>query len=513
MARMEESPMPRNDPPRSALVRFLSGTGGTLWILSAGILLLFLASIDAARYGTEIAASSYFGSLIALWQYPVEWPLGNVLSALWIPLPGAPLVALAALANLILAGWSRIRRRGGPLVSRIGLAGVHFGLIGTLGGYALLLAGSPAALIVTEVAASVTVAGLALFFFPNLATFFRRNTAGGKVGTSERLSRSWLFAPVLGASAGAFLAISNGAAQMAHLYGERHLDLLPILLYGPSLCLFAANKLKGEGVPEWREKLPFSLLSGGIVLHSALLAVLCVLRGLPPVTDLHSSALFAGWIGAVLAVAVEKKRGDGLAGMAACIVGGLSLAAGFFIGADFSQPLAPVIASRSWLVLHVCTIAAGYGAAGLAVILADAAILARLFTKKDDLAQRLAGFLSGTVASALVLTAAGVLLGGFWAERAWGRFWGWDPKENAALMLVLWLALLLHARRGGHVALTGFVSLAALSGLFLAWSWAGVNLMGAGLHSYGFASTGAWATLTFALIQGALVAGTGIINR
>ncbi len=514
MVPMEESPMPRNDPPRSALVRFLSGTLCTLWILSAGILLLFLSSIDAARYGTGIAASSYFGSLIALWQYPVEWPLGSFLSALWVPLPGAPVVALAGLANLAFAGWSRIRRRGGPLVSRIGLAMVHFGLIGTLGGYALLLFGSPAALIVTEVAASVVVAGLALFFFPNLATFFRRTAAGeGRVGTSERLSRSWLFAPVLGASAGAFLAISNGAAQMAHLYGERHLDLLPVLLYGPSLCLFAANKLRREGLPEWREKLPFSLLSGGIVLHSALLAVLCVLRGLPPVTDLHSSALFAGWIGAVLATAVEKKRGDGHAGMAACIVGGLSLAAAFFIGADFSTPLAPVIASRTWLILHVCTIAAGYGAAGLAVILADAAILARLFTRRDDLAQRLAGFLSGTVAAALVLTAAGVLLGGFWAEGAWGRFWGWDPKENAALMLVLWLALILHARRGGHVALAGFVNLAALSGLFLAWSWAGVNLMGAGLHSYGFASAGAWATLGYALIQGALVAGTGVLNR
>ncbi len=505
MARMEPAPEPRNETPRSALVRFFSGTGCTLLILSAGILLLFLASIDSARYGTEIAARSYFGSVIALWQYPVEWPLGSFLSYLWVPLPGAPVVALAALANLALAGWSRIRRRGGPLVGRIGLAMVHFGLIGALCGYALLLFGSPAALVATEVSASVVVAGLVLFFSPSLAASSRRETAQERMGTSERLSRSWLFAPVLGASAGAFLAVSNGPAAMAALYGERHMDLLPVLLYGPALCLFVANRMKGEGIPEWREKLPFSLLSGGIVLHSALLAVLCVLWGLPPVTDLHSSALFAGWVGALIAAAVEKKRGDGLAGMAACLAGGLSLAAGFFIGADFSRPLAPVIASRTWLVLHVCTIAAGYGAAILAVILADVTILARIFRKDDDLARKLSGLLLGTVAAALVLTAAGVLLGGFWAEGAWGRFWGWDPKENAALMLVLWLALTLHARRGGHVALAGFMNLAALAGLFLAWSWAGVNLMGVGLHSYGFTGAGAWATLIYTILQGALV--------
>ncbi len=84
---------------------------------------------------------------------------------------------------------------------------------------------------------------------------------------------------------------------------------------------------------------------------------------------------------------------------------------------------------------------------------------------------------------------------------------------GTALMLVLWLALILHARRGGHVALAGFVNLAALSGLFLAWSWAGVNLMGAGLHSYGFASAGVWATLGYAIAQGALVAGSGLLNR
>ena len=41
----------------------------------------------------------------------------------------------------------------------------------------------------------------------------------------------------------------------------------------------------------------------------------------------------------------------------------------------------------------------------------------------------------------------GTILGGIWADQSWGRFWGWDPKENGALMIVLWNAYILHAPR------------------------------------------------------------------
>ena len=43
----------------------------------------------------------------------------------------------------------------------------------------------------------------------------------------------------------------------------------------------------------------------------------------------------------------------------------------------------------------------------------------------------------------------GTVLGGIWADQSWGRFWGWDPKENGALMIVLWNLLILHVRLGG----------------------------------------------------------------
>jgi hypothetical protein len=77
------------------------------------------------------------------------------------------------------------------------------------------------------------------------------------------------------------------------------------------------------------------------------------------------------------------------------------------------------------------------------------------------------------------------VLGGLWADDSWGRFWGWDPKENGALMIVLWNALVLHARWDGLVKGRGLALLAVGGNIVVAWSWFGVNELNAGLHTYG----------------------------
>jgi hypothetical protein len=80
----------------------------------------------------------------------------------------------------------------------------------------------------------------------------------------------------------------------------------------------------------------------------------------------------------------------------------------------------------------------------------------------------------------------GTVLGGIWADQSWGRFWGWDPKENGALIIVLWNALILHARWGGLVKERGLMNLAIFGNIVTSWSWFGTNMLGIGLHSYGF---------------------------
>jgi len=51
---------------------------------------------------------------------------------------------------------------------------------------------------------------------------------------------------------------------------------------------------------------------------------------------------------------------------------------------------------------------------------------------------------------ALFFSALGTILGGIWADQSWGRFWGWDPKENGALLIILWLLWLLLLRSGSR---------------------------------------------------------------
>lgn len=89
-----------------------------------------------------------------------------------------------------------------------------------------------------------------------------------------------------------------------------------------------------------------------------------------------------------------------------------------------------------------------------------------------------------TTVFAFPLFGAGVVLGAIWAEAAWGRFWGWDPKETTSFIAWIVYAAYLHARatggwretRAAWINLAGFVAM--LFNLFV------VNMVVSGLHSY-----------------------------
>ena len=103
-----------------------------------------------------------------------------------------------------------------------------------------------------------------------------------------------------------------------------------------------------------------------------------------------------------------------------------------------------------------------------------------------EIGRALAKMVYGIVCFATLFSFVGTVLGGIWADQSWGRFWGWDPKENGALIIVIWNALILHARWGGMVRERGLMVLAIGGNIVTAWSWFGVNMLGIGLHSYGF---------------------------
>ena len=90
-----------------------------------------------------------------------------------------------------------------------------------------------------------------------------------------------------------------------------------------------------------------------------------------------------------------------------------------------------------------------------------------LFTQclDRDLFRGLGQMLYGVVCFAMFFSFFGTVLGGIWADQSWGRFWGWDPKENGALLIVLMNALILHARWAGLVKQRGMAVLAIVGNM------------------------------------------------
>jgi hypothetical protein len=111
---------------------------------------------------------------------------------------------------------------------------------------------------------------------------------------------------------------------------------------------------------------------------------------------------------------------------------------------------------------------------------------------------------------ATLFSFTGTVLGGIWADQSWGRFWGWDPKENGALMIVIWNALILHARWGGLVRERGLMNLAIFGNIATSFSWFGVNMLGIGLHSYGFMDA-AFKWLMLFVVTQLLLIGDGLL--
>jgi len=130
--------------------------------------------------------------------------------------------------------------------------------------------------------------------------------------------------------------------------------------------------------------------------------------------------------------------------------------------------------------------------------------------EKGELGKTIARMIYGIVCFATLFSFVGTVLGGIWADQSWGRFWGWDPKENGALIIVLWNALILHLRWGGIVRERGLAICAIGGNIVTAWSWFGVNMLGIGLHSYGFTEA-AFKWLVLFIVSQLVFIGLGLL--
>jgi len=245
----------------------------------------------------------------------------------------------------------------------------------------------------------------------------------------------------------------------------------------------------------------YGALTSATVLLVAVIAMRCVIRGRPPVSTLYETILFITAVAVLISVALEWISRQRIAIALAPALGalGLFLANKYELkeATDTMPSLQAVLDTNFWLATHVTCITIGYAAGLLAGAIGHLDVLGRVLrirAKDPDWYAGIGRMVYGVLCFGLLFSFVGTMLGGIWANYSWGRFWGWDPKENGALMIVLWQLIVLHARMGGYVREFGVSMLAIVGACIVAFSWWGVNLLGVGLHSYGF-THGIWGAL------------------
>ncbi|MDB6025587.1 MAG: Cytochrome c assembly protein, partial [Verrucomicrobiales bacterium] len=264
-----------------------------------------------------------------------------------------------------------------------------------------------------------------------------------------------------------------------------------------------------------------------------------------PVTNLYSSAIFVGWAAVMVGLLLERLFKGGIGLVVACVIGFVTQIIAYHLAqsGDTMEMLRAVLDTNIWLSTHVVCITIGYSAMFLAGILAIIYILMGFFTNRlsrtfsevdavtvstvgagfgvvsgaalalaskksigDPIGKVLARMVYGVICFATLFSFVGTVLGGIWADQSWGRFWGWDPKENGALLIVIWCAIWLHSRWGGIAKERGLMAMAVVGNIITSFSWFGVNMLGVGLHSYGFMDQAFYWLIAFIISQLALIA-------
>ena len=284
---------------------------------------------------------------------------------------------------------------------------------------------------------------------------------------------------------------------------------LCIVLY---ICAFVLAVLAWLGWPEGFNRSANWLLWFTFALHTFGLICRIYISGRPPITNLYSSAVFIGWAAVFFALLFEVIYKLGVGNLLAAALGFPTMIIAYYLtfdnDGDTIGVMQAVLDTNFWLATHVVCITLGYATTLVAGALGILTIVLGLLTGRlnEDHRRQLTRMTYGTICFAIFFSFIGTILGGLWADDSWGRFWGWDPKENGALMIVIWNAIVLHARWGKMVGERGLAALAVCGNIVTLWSWFGVNEMGVGLHSYGFTEGRAFWLGIFMLSQLAIVA-------
>ncbi|MBC7980400.1 MAG: cytochrome c biogenesis protein CcsA, partial [Armatimonadetes bacterium] len=243
--------------------------------------------------------------------------------------------------------------------------------------------------------------------------------------------------------------------EVSYYKANYFLNAIILFLVGTisALGMWAVGKSRAGRILSW---VTLGFTAAGAIISVYAIIVRCVIMQRPPVGNLYDTIIFICASVVIFALVIEwmtrKRFALGLAPILGTTL--LILARRFELGdaGDYMDPLVAVLDSNFWLSTHVITITLGYSAGLLTAMLSCIYVLMRglrLDGGDKEIRKSMTNAVYGCICLTALLSLVGTVLGGIWANYSWGRFWGWDPKENGALMIVLWTLALLHARMGG----------------------------------------------------------------
>lgn len=250
--------------------------------------------------------------------------------------------------------------------------------------------------------------------------------------------------------------------------------------------------------------LGFTLLT--LITQIILVALRVIISGRAPITNMYETVLVSGLGSLLLAVLLGHFKKEKIfiymgLGYNLCTLMMITFANGMLTATI--SPLVPVLRDNFWLSTHVTTIMLSYGALALSWVMANGALFKRKFRsleRQEEL--RLGEVLYTTLKYGTTMLAAGIILGGVWADYSWGRFWGWDPKETWSLIVLCIYIAILHGRYTNWIKVDRFIAITAGAFMSVMMAWFGVNyILATGLHSYGFSEGGAVFLGSFFLLQ------------
>ncbi len=266
--------------------------------------------------------------------------------------------------------------------------------------------------------------------------------------------------------------------------------------------------------------LGIGLLGIGLAAHTAGIVIRMLLadRNWLPLHNQYESFIALVWFGVIVGVTLMVLRRQLIFGPAAAALGAVSLmVAGFLpIPSNEIAPVAGILATSNILKVHVTIVLASYGLIALGFLISLCLLAVHYFGDRTSATVAAAGVgivtlgdgrgnddAGGDVAPgpqrltadldqaqmvvlqlAFYLLGLGILLGAYWADHAWGRWWAWDPKETWALITWIVYLIVIHLRFAVRRRALVTAWLSVVGFFVMLWTYWGVNLLLAGLHSY-----------------------------